>query len=278
MLSDQLTKNELSAYLRLNKRPISVKDLPIKPSNTIPSIKGKVRSFLKVDGITDEKYSRLNGTTVERYNSSKLPVPKHEKYTHKIVRNDNGDIQYELKDKPSPNSIPVLSTISLGLPYKYTPNNEGLGYASRLPDKRFGYYIPDEYLYPIHLTALVVSSRNNMKAYVGESLLTYEMGHIFVGIIPFNGKINYVNTTVLQVKASMDWSNEIRLLKEQLMSTGVIPLTGALDDSSIPVSDPDMVYTPVDELSLAEQRMSKEMPGTVVSHTENSDVNPAFDD
>lgn len=272
MLADELTKKEFKAYLTINHKGWTIKDLHLRPSSKIPIKKGVAKAFYQVRGIQDEKYSKLNDTVVEKYPKSKLPHLMLQNHTSKPMLNDEGKPRYEFKDKPEGSSA-IVSPVNLGLPYKYSPTENGLDFALRFPndgseENRYGYYIPDKYLYGINLTALVVSGRNNVKAYFGESLTTYEMGKIFIGVIPFKGKIDYINTVVLGVKPSLDWDRDIEILEQDLVRVGVIPVKNEIEDTIIKVTNPEMTYTPIDELSLEDSKIANKMPSVTKSAEE----------
>ena len=259
MLSDELTDKEFKQYVRMNYRGWAVKDLSLKPMNDIPAKDGKPTQFFMVKGIQDERYSRLNGTVVEGYTANRLPQPVLAEYSHTPLRNKEGRVRYEYSDRPA-NSMPVLSKQNLILPYGYTPTEPGLKYSMHFETGQYGYYLPEKYLYKINLTALVISGRNNVKSYYGQSLLTFEMGTIFIGVVPFSGRVDYVNTVVLGVEPDDNWEKEIQLLPGALVGMGVIPVPGALDGCETPVSNLDMQYRRVEELSVGDQKLAAKVP------------------
>lgn len=182
-----------------------------------------------VKGIEEPYFSLLNKTTVQKlprgYEVKRRVI---DKATRSFKKNDDGSYVYSDVQVPS-GSMVVLSDVQIGLPYKlYCTPPKGYGYIDFIQYKggtAFVYIIPKDYLYKVNQTALVVSVKN-MKNYWGQGYLTWDMGLIYLHVIPYNPNSKYTGSKVLKTGMSLDYSKEAKEIVQYWQEKGVIPNIG----------------------------------------------------
>ena len=218
-----------------------------------------------IKGIEKEKYNHLNKTIVRRL--PKDTVAKRrvvDKVSRTFQKDDNGSYIYE--DYPTPSgSLVLLSTINIELSYKEykRPTKDGFGYIDFVQVKGavfYMYVIPKKYLYRVNQTALALSVKN-MKNYSGMGYMTWDMGMIFLHVIPYKPNSKYEGTRILKTGYWTDYSRDINTLLEFWQQLGVIPNLAlcVLSDGSNIAQKGTVVgyesYSPVETLALSDKEI-----------------------
>lgn len=257
-MSYEISQREYNNYRRAlkakNMYSISDDALSLPEFTFDPSVSRKdVNNVYYVQGIEDEKYSALNGEIVYGWywkgisgNANNLVKRKRKSFERLDLTEDSKEI-WGRADKPAPYSIGVLSSKNIGLPYGYSPaQGSGLGFADKWEDSgetEYGYYIPNNCLYKVNLTSLIVSPVTNtgggygaINAYLGKVYQTWEFGNILVAYAPYKKptKSSVGDTEditrrrnrirILGVKQGIDWDNEYYQLIQYLRQQGIIPM------------------------------------------------------
>lgn len=217
-----------------------------------------------VQGIERGYYSDLNRTFVKRLPRGMVAKRRTiDKVTRGFKVNVDGSNVYEEYKVPS-GSIVVLSDKKINLPYtEYVKPIEGYGYIDFATGGRgieYMYVLPKSVLYRVHQTALVLSVKD-MKDYSGMGYVTWNMGKIFLHIIPYSPNSQYTGSKVLKTGMSLDYSKEIKTIVDFWQNTGVIPNIGIcrLQDDSNLVTKPTTIgyneYDPIESLPLSEKEV-----------------------
>jgi hypothetical protein len=213
-----------------------------------------------IKGIEDEYFGKLNISLVKRIpkgTEAKRRVIDKAKRTFK--RDSDGNFIYE--DAKIPNGCIVIeSDRSIGLPYGYKCK-EGCDYIDFIKDKEgtilYLYAIPKKFLYKVNQTALALSVKN-MKNYSGMGYVTWNMGKIFLHIIPYNPNSQYVGTKILKTGTKTKYDAEINEIVGYWQKVGLIPniaLSGLSTGENlvmIPTQVGYIDYSPVGELSIGD--------------------------
>lgn len=155
-----------------------------------------------IDSSLDEFYSLLNESTVK-------PLPKgtvaKRRVVDKVTRGfkKNSDDSFIYEDYPVPTgSMVVVSNICINLPYsRYMKDKEGFGYVDfvQTPIGRgYLYVLPKEYLYRVHQTALVISTKKNLLNLESKGFVLWSGGKFYVHIIPYKPGATYIATRILK--------------------------------------------------------------------------------
>lgn len=174
-----------------------------------------------VSNVEDEYFGKLNGKYVYSIpRGASVKRRKIDMATRKYMVRD-GKFVYEDVSVPSESKV-IVSEEMLGLPYKY--KSDGYGYVdnfvkrekrcddngnlSGVQVRKYIYIVKKENLFPVNQTALVVSVKN-MKNYDGSGYLTWNMGTIFLHVIPYNPNAKYTGSRVLKTGTTLDYSSEV---------------------------------------------------------------------
>ena len=216
-----------------------------------------------VRDVEAQYYDKLNKTVVKRLPKGMVAKRRVvDKTTRGYKVDEQGKFVYE--DYSVPNgSIVVLSPVQLGIPYKgyKTADKEGYGYIDFVQQGNtveYMYVIPNTKLYKINQLALALSV-TNMKNYGGCGYVTWNMGTIFLHVIPYRPASKYVGSRILVTKYSMDFKAEIAELLQYWQMKGVIPnlQLSALSDGSNLALKPTMIgyesYLPVESTAIGDR-------------------------
>lgn len=182
----------------------------------------------KVESIEKEHYDLLNNTVVTKLPSGSLVQRRViDKAKRQFKRDEEGNYVFEKVVVPNGSSA-VLSNVKISLPYSmYLSCEDGFGYVDYRGSK-YLYIIPNDYLYKINLTALVLSVKN-MKCFSGMCYQSWDMGKVFLNIIPYNPNAKYTGSKVLCVKRGLDYSKEVQVLVGYWQMVKFIPPIGYCD-------------------------------------------------
>lgn len=197
--------------------------VPLPSSSKSWEVSGTAMYAIK--GIEEEYFKKLNFTTVKQM-PKKFEVKRRviDKANRSFKKDEDGSFMYEDVQVPS-GSVVVLSEEQIGLPYKlYNNPPKGFCYVdfARTTPVTYIYAIPKEYLYKVNQTALVVSVKD-MKNYWGKGYVTWDMGKVFLHIIPYNPNSKYVGSKVLKTGMTIDYSKEAKEIIDYWQEIKLIP-------------------------------------------------------
>lgn len=273
MTLDELFEKELKT--RIGKMYGGIDKVPLPKGLDGKDIVKEEKVAIK--GIEDEFYSKLNKELV-------VPLSRGDKIRKRVIDKATrafkvdkfGDTIYEDYSPPI-GSIVIKTSISLNLPYKYNTKEDGFDYIDFIEvgeDLIYLYAIPKKYLYMVNQTALAVSVRT-MQDFDGSSYRTWDMGKIYLHIIPFKPKRVYKETIILAVGTYTNYDDEIRRIISYWQEENFIPEL-ALCQSEFGENliieqlenKVDYYYTPVDATSLAEKEYVDEVLKEEISDDE----------
>lgn len=215
-----------------------------------------------VRGIENNLYSALNNEVVYRIPKSTTPRRREiDKVTRSFKKDENGNFIYKDYQIPS-GSMAVVSTVQLGLPYsEYIQPTKGYGYIDFVSSKTttgYIYVIPKEYLYPLRLTALVVTYASNVKCYSGRGFQSWRNGLVYLKVIPYKPYAVYKDTRILCIGYGLNYNSQIKEILNHWLKINFIPdirsfiledgtnlvIKGisSLDESYLPVSQVPVDY------------------------------------
>ena len=272
MYSDDLTRKEFNAYCRemTRRTPATISTVDGLPFYGAPDYlkRHDMKGLFEIRGIEEEYFKNLNGTRVFAYAKPRLPR-RVRNSIEQVKKNEDGQEVWEWTPKPTDeDTLPVLSTINIQLPYKYEPRN-GFGYADRWTTGEYGYYIPTKYLYPVNLTVLAISDKRNLQSFTGMSVQSYMFGRLYICIAPYRdnlnpyGEVAWKKARVLGVKEGDNWGRECVGLFDYLEGTGILPplepLVGVEFNPPLRESFSDMLkpYVEVSKLSVYDSKTLK---------------------
>lgn len=219
-----------------------------------------------VKGISVPVYKDLNRTIVKRLPSNVVAKRrKIDKQTRGFAKDSEGNFVYEDFVVPS-GSMAVVSSKKIGVTYKdykAKVSKDGYGYidfVSTNGKTEYMYVIPKSVLYKVNQTALALSVKN-MKNYQGSGYTTWDMGVIFLHIIPYKPNAKYEGSIILKTGTSLNYNNEVATLIKFWEDIGVIPNIAlcALNDGTNLVTRGTTVgydtYSPVDSLAISDKEI-----------------------
>lgn len=185
------------------------------------------RDMLKISGVSEEYYSKLNETEAMLWSHGKLARRKYD-YKGEYIK-ENG--RYVTQEVTLPHEcVAVISPIKIGVPTKYKPK-EKFEYVDCIHRKledgttevRYVYIVPRNYCYKLNQTALVMSQTKLRSFYAGSSV-SLTNGHIiYLYIIPYKPRLNTPrNYRILSTKTDIDYNKEIGALFSYWLSKGYI--------------------------------------------------------
>lgn len=217
-----------------------------------------------VRGVEKQYYSDLNKSFVRRLPRNMVAKRRViDKATRGFKTNEDGSYVYEEYKVPS-GSLVVISEKEIHLPYsEYLKSVDGYGYIDFSMSKsglEYMYVLPKSVLYKVNQTALVLSVKN-MKNYSGMGYTTWDMGKIFLHIIPYSPNAQYIGSKVLKTGHTLDYTQEVKSIVDYWQNVGVIPniaLCKLQDDTNL-VTSPTIVgydeYNPIESLSLSDKEV-----------------------
>lgn len=217
-----------------------------------------------IKGILEEGgglFAKLNRTLVRKIPKGAFPSKrKVDIVSRDFVRDDKGRFVYESVKIPN-NSVVVISSVNLNLPYKYKSNEEGFGYIDFIRNgssKEFLYYIPKKYLYLTYQTALALSVKN-MKNFFGMGYQSWRFGTIYLHIIPYRPNQKYIGSKILKTSHKINYEKEVKQIVDFWVSNNIIPdigLCNTINEGNLVLKETSKgyeSYEPIEEMSLAEK-------------------------
>lgn len=237
---------QMMQVLKANNGVCNLTDIPLPPE-----VEGKffieTRKKVRIDGITEDYYSKLNGTEALLWGNSAMRRRKFD-YQGNFIKDDNGKFVLEEVSCKS-DSVGVISPLSLHIPtsYKSVSGSQYVDMVERLNERRFVYIIPKRNCYPINQTALVISWYKQKKFYTGVELSLCNGSRLYMYVVPYKpSSTERAYYRVLHCKASVDYTEEITLLRDFWIKTGVMfdPSWCVLDE--IVRGRSNMAFMPLD--------------------------------
>lgn len=245
-----------------NVKTIGSKDIySISLPESVKSWEISGTELYAVKDIDDEYYGKLNKSIVKRLpNGMEVKRREIDKATRSFAKDADGNFIYSKVTIPS-GSIVVISEKSIGLPFKY--KKEGYGYVDFVQKGEvieYLYILPKTVLYKVNQTALAISVKN-MKNFKGMGYLTWKHGVIFIHVIPYNPKAQYVGSKILKTGVTLNYSAEISEIVCHWIQQDVVPdlsLCNLMLGENIALK-PTIVgyveYEPVEILSLGDKEL-----------------------
>lgn len=184
------------------------------------------RDKVFVTNIEDEYYGRLNNSENLLWGRSALARRKFDYKGEYMMKNGN----YIYQDIVCPTECTaIISDLSIGVPLKYKPS-EKFEYVDMIVKKdtdgneqrKYVYIVPKKYCFKLNQTALVLSW-NKLRVFYSGVALALQNGHVlYMYIIPYKPSDQLKNYRILHCKTTDDYSEEIMLLKNFWLQTGVI--------------------------------------------------------
>lgn len=198
-------------------------NLPLPPIVNSWEVSGT--DVLAVKGITGP-FSALNKTLVKKLpNDIAAKRRVIDKVTRGFKRNEDNSFVYEDYKKPS-GSIIVTSNRDINLSYEdYIKPPEGYGYIDFKGNRNnptYLYALPKEVLYKVNQTALALSVKA-MSSFNGYGYTTWNMGKIYLCVVPYKPGAKYVETKILKTGYTLNYSREIKAISDYWESIGLIP-------------------------------------------------------
>ena len=220
-----------------------------------------------VKGIDAKYFNALNKTIVKRLPRGMVAKRRVlDKVNRGYKIDESGNYLYEDFNVPS-GSIVVISEVKIDLPfseYKKRISDGGYGYIDFVKYEgkpiQYMYVLPKSVLYRINQTALALSVKN-MKNYSGSGYMTWDMGMIYLHIIPYKPNARYEGTRILKTGYTLNYSNEVNDILNFWQENRIIPniMICALSDGSNLVTKGTVVgydsYVPVESLALSDKEV-----------------------
>lgn len=252
--------NTMNALRGINGQ-CSLMDIPLPPE-----AEGKLfiekRNKVLIRGITEEYYSKLNESEALLWGSSAMRRRKYD-YKGEFIKDKDGN--FILQDVPCPmDCVGIISPISIQVPVKYK-SKDNCQYVDVISKRtndgrvmhRFVYIVPKRFCYQIKQTALVLSWNKLRRFYSGNMLSMQNGSFLYMYIIPYNPNNQAHNYRVLHCKTSVDYTNEINMLKNYWIANDIIfnPAWCQLDDfykgrenmAYMPLNGTEDIYERFDE-------------------------------
>lgn len=217
-----------------------------------------------VDGVSEPYFEKLNRSLVKRLpKGSEAKQRVIDKVKRGFKKDDEGNFVYQDYKVPS-GSVIVLSDLRIDLPHekRHTPS-KGYGYVDFVDNpegREYMYVLPKSVLYQVHQTALAISVKN-MKNFSGMGYKTWNMGDIFIHIIPYKPNSAYTGTKILKTGTSLDYSKEILAIVNHWQEVCLIPNISLcqLQDGSNLVMKKTIVgypdYSPIDSVPISDKEI-----------------------
>lgn len=196
----------------------------LPPSFTLVGTEDIV-DYCLIKGITDPYFSRLNKTTVIL--RPRISYTKRITGTDgKFLQDSESNIMTRDVDIPQGSRV-VLSHVSIRLK-NYTVDEHGRQCRTKLPDgfgyidyvdtatgRKYLYYVPKEYIFPMNLNAMVLTtSRLTARYYWGRRyFFNRGVSSAYLYVVPYTASILKPNNVVFCLKASDDFEQEIQTLE-----------------------------------------------------------------
>lgn len=225
---DEIFFKEFNAMMYQRKGAtgqVNLNDIPLPPGASKHLFIEK-RDKVHIIGIQEEYFSKLNGTEALLWGRSQLQKRKFD-YKGEFIRDEKGN--YVLQDVTCPQDCAaVISRLSLGVPTSFKSKEQSC-YVDMVTRKtqdgeshRFVYIVPKKYLYKVKQTALVLSWNKLRRFYQGIGLAMQNGSTLYMYVIPYNPSSTVHNYRVLHCKTSVDYTQEITVIKNFWIQQGII--------------------------------------------------------
>ena len=204
--------NQMLLACRAYKPQVGLYDIPLPKKYEIVS-----EPLVYIEGIEEELFTALNGTTVRRWNRGQL---KKRKFDHegKFIKKDD---RYVTVDVTIPQDcIAIISDKKLGIPTKYS-SKDGFAYVDMLLNG-YCYIIPRKYCYKVNQTALVLSWNKLRTYYSGISLALRNGQVLYMYIIPYHPSNMERSYRVIMTSDNTDYSNLVAELQQFWLRGGML--------------------------------------------------------
>ena len=143
--------------------------------------------------------------------------PRGTQFKRRFIKSD-GSFRTDKEGNFLTEDVPYNYEFPEGYGYvDYLDTNDGNGKTVR----KFIYFLPAEFIYPLNMNALVLSSKT-LKGYEVSTVQTWREGKVFLGVIPYKPNRTYTNTRILAIKRGLDFSGEVAELIKHWYSRGII--------------------------------------------------------
>lgn len=204
---------------------VNLNDIPLPPGSD-KHLFVETRDKVRIIGIQEEYFSKLDGTEALLWGRSQLQRRKFD-YRGEFMRDKDGN--YILQEVTCPHDcVAVISKESIGVPNSFK-SKEQSSYVDMITRKtqsgemhRFVYIVPRKYCYKVKQTALVLSWNKLRRFYQGIGLSMQNGSTLFMYVIPYSPTSKVHNYRVLHCKSSVDYTQEITVIKNFWINSGVI--------------------------------------------------------
>lgn len=222
-----------------------------------------------IRGIPDdlEGFNGLNKTFV-------YAIPKkyaiQQRIVDKVTRGFKVDEEGKFLHKDitiSSGSIAIYTIKKLAVPYVYFEKQiDGYGFIDTIHDNEtnkdmYMYILPKTVVYQTNQTALALSVKS-MKGYKGMGYVTWDSGTIFLHIIPYKPRLEYMGTKILKTGCTLNYDKEVRDIVIFWIQNRFIPdisLTSVEHNEHNLALKPPSVwydeYIPVEQLALGDKEV-----------------------
>jgi hypothetical protein len=228
----------------------NIYSVPLPPECSAWKVSGTELYLVKGISSDEVPYCDLNDTVVRRLPQGTVAKRRViDKASRGFKLDADGKYVYEKYSVPT-GSVVVISSDNIGVLYKgyKTATKTGYGYVDFIdtPDGReYMYVLPKSVLYGINQTALALSVKN-MKNYSGYGYITFDYGTIYLHVIPYSPRAQYVGSKILATKCTLDFRYEVESILKFWQSNCVIPelqLCCLEDGSNIALRPTEVGYT-----------------------------------
>lgn len=204
---------------------VNLNEIPLPPGAEKHLIV-ETRDKVKIAGIQEEYFSKLNGTEALLWGRNQLQRRKFD-YRGEFIKDKDG--HFVLQDVTCPQEcVAVISKESIGVPTSFKSKEQSV-YVDMITKRtekgelhRFVYIIPKKYCYRVHQTALVLSWNKLRRFYQGIGLSMQNGSTLYMYVIPYSPRSQVHNYRVLHCKSSVDYTNEITTIKNFWIKNNII--------------------------------------------------------
>lgn len=225
---DEIFYKEFQAMMYQRKGmtgQVNLNDIPLPPGSD-KHLFVETRDKVRIIGITEEYFSKLNGTEALLWGRSQLKRRKFD-YRGEFMRDKDG--KYILQDVTCPQEcVAIISKESIGVPNAFKSKDQ-LSYVDMITRRtengelhRFVYIVPRKYCYKVKQTALVLSWNKLRRFYQGIGLSMQSGSILYMYVIPYSPTSKVHNYRILHCKSSVDYTHEISVIKNFWIQQKVI--------------------------------------------------------
>lgn len=225
---DEIFFKEFNAMMYQRKGmtgQVNLNDIPLPPGAE-KHLFVETRDKVRIVGISEEYFAKLDGTEALLWGRKQLYRRKFD-YKGEFMRGKDG--KYILQEVPCPTEcVAVISKESIGVPNAFKSKEQSC-YVDMISRKtatgtihRFVYIVPKKYCYKVKQTALVLSWNKLRRFYQGIGLSLTNGSILYMYVIPYNPNSTVHNYRVLHCKTSVDYTQEITVIKNFWVGNGIM--------------------------------------------------------